>query len=101
MQTIDFTLPNFTRFELGKKTTVRLGQNAYQLGPVKLTCSEEQLEYDSEIIEIRTIRFGDIGLAEATADGFNTVEVLRHELERCYEKFISDFEPVTIVRLKI
>lgn len=101
MQTIDFTLQNFTGFDCGKKTSVRLGQKSYQLGPVKLICSEEQLEYDSEIIEIRVVRFGDIGLLEANADGFNTVETLRHELENCYQKYISDYEPVTILRFKI
>lgn len=101
MQNINFTLSNFTRFDLGKWTTIRLGQKDYSLGPVVLTCDEEQLERQAEIIEIRVVRFGDLGLSDAAADGFNTIEMLRSELQVAYKQFISDFDVVTVVRLKI
>ncbi len=101
MQNINFTLSNFTRFDLGKWTTIRLGQKDYNLGPVVLTCDEEQLERQAEIIEIRIVRFGDLGLSDAVADGFNTVEMLRHELQQVYRKFIPDHDVVTVVRFKV
>lgn len=102
MQRIDFTFSNYVGFGSGvKKTTVRLGYKNYTLGSVKLTCSSEQLSHESEIIEIRKIRFGDIGLREANEDGFNTVAGLRHDLQTCYKRYISDHEPVTIVRFDI
>lgn len=101
MQEIDFTLQNFTSFDVTKKTTIRLGHKAYRLGAAKLTCSKEQLELDTEVIEVRHLRFGDLGLPEAATDGFNTIKALREELEHCYLKSIPDCEPVTIVKFRI
>ncbi|MEF1204294.1 ASCH domain-containing protein [Photobacterium damselae] len=101
MQCINFSPKNFSCLSRGKTTTIRLGDKVFCLGPVKLLCSEESKELDSDIIEIKMVRFGDLGLSDAVSDGFNTIESLRRELENCYEKLVSDFEPVTIVRFGI
>lgn len=100
MQCIKFSPDNFSSLSKGKTTTIRLGDKVFCLGDVKLLCIEEQKELDSEIIEIRLVRFGDLGLSDAVSDGFNTIEELRRELENCYKKLVSDFEPVTIVRFR-
>lgn len=101
MQSINFNEKNFSSLLNGKKTSIRLGHKQFELGDVKLLCDEGSGELDSEIIEIRTVRFGDLGLSEAVMDGFNTIEALRHELENCYKRYISDYDPVTIVRFRI
>lgn len=101
VQVFNFNKNNFANLSKGKKTTIRLGYKDYRLGHAKLICEDSGTEYDSEVIEIRVVRFGDLGLQEANSDGFNTIEILRNELERCYKKYISDLDVVTLVRFKM
>jgi hypothetical protein len=98
---ISFSESNYLKLRAGKTTTIRRAdEKTYQLGPVTLSCPDLGQSIESEVTEIRIVRFGDLGLADAVSDGFNSVEDLRVELQNCYRKLISDFEVVLIIRFK-
>ncbi len=102
MQSLNFSKSNYEGIKRGKRTTIRLGAwPSMTLGPAAAECRSEMTACEVEITEIRQVRLRDLGLAEAVADGFNSKEELREELERCYEKCISGFEPVTVFRFKL
>ena len=50
------------------------------------------------VSEVRIVRFGDLGLLDAANDGFNSIEELRDELQRCYQTIISNYDVVTVIR---
>ncbi len=98
---IDFSKYNFKKLKLGKQTTIRLGEKKFSLGKAVFTVDGVASDLEPCISEIRILRFGDLGLSDAVADGFNSVEELRSELELCYAICISDFDPITVVRFNL
>lgn len=96
MSRIKLNNVNFNKLANGKRTTIRLGEKSYLLGHAAIESNSGDVQ-KIVITEVRRIRFGDLGLQEATTDGFNTVDELREELERCYHRCISIAAPVTIV----
>lgn len=101
MQKLNFSNSNYHKLSQGKRTTIRLGSTSLTLGDVALTCDEIMHSTTAEITEVRIIRLSDLGLMDAVNDGFNSIEELRHELEKCYQKCVSMTEIVTQVRFKI
>ena len=98
-QSLDFEPSHLDKFMSGGKfTTIRLGYKDIRLGSVALTSNG--LCFGSAFIsEIRVTQFGQLGLIDAVHDGFNTIDELKEALQNCYQKFIHESEPVTIIRL--
>ena len=92
---------NFKSLKQGKKTTVRLDGEEFNLGSTLLVNVSSKDVIKAEITEVRKVRFGDLGLSDAVADGFNSVSELRKELEKCYQKLISDYDVVNVVRFNL
>lgn len=114
---IKFTKSNFEKIRLGKRTTIRMGNTNYLLGPVLLglvigndsvfDISEGrriQVCFDclrAEIIEVRHTKFEKVTESDAKADGFDSVEELKAELENCYDCTINGETSVTIIKFKL
>ena len=98
---IDFSESNFNMLKQGKKTTVRLDEEEFSLGEALLVKVASKDVIRAEITEVRKVRFGDLGLSDAVADGFNSVSELRKELEKCYQKPINDYDVVNVVRFNL
>ncbi|WP_085609557.1 ASCH domain-containing protein [Vibrio parahaemolyticus] len=100
-QTLKFTGSNFDRIHKGKTTTIRLGCKCFDLDkPVRLLNEDTNEEVAAQIIEVRHVRFFRLGLLDAVADGFNSEEELRAELERVYQKEVEEADIVTVIRFK-
>lgn len=99
-ESINFTAENYRLLANGsKKTTIRLGYKAYLVGKISITADYAQIGVSADVTEVRHIRFGDLGLMDAVNDGFNSIEALRRELQKCYQTLIADYDIVTVVRL--
>lgn len=99
--TIDFTADNYARIAKGKRTTIRLGDKAYHLGPCDFSVEGIEGDYAPVITEVRKTRFVRLTHQDALEDGFIGLPALRDELGKLYDRFISDFEVVSVVRFEV
>ena len=100
MQSLVLANDLFSRFEAGKRATVRAGHRDIRLGALDFQSAEEQngqfLHEMVEVVEVRHKLAGDLTYEEAQADGAATNNDLITALLRFYPKLQPEDE-VTIV----
>lgn len=114
-QVIRFSERNYELLKSGKRTTIRLGFRTYKLGRTAFTAdsslqdeifdmAENKTHYvffDSlygDIVDVRLVFFSSLTKRDAIADGFDSLEALKAELEHIYHCSIDDETIVTVVK---
>jgi hypothetical protein len=96
-----FRAHRFAKFSKGNATAVFLESPTHTLGIATIICIDTGRTLCADIIEIRKVRFGDLGLRDAASAGYNTVNDLRQAVQQIHRRLIGDYETVHIFRFKL
>ncbi|WP_299262933.1 hypothetical protein [uncultured Psychrosphaera sp.] len=99
---INFNSRNFVKVVGGaKRTTIILGERAYNIGACLLMCDGQPTPELVQIVKVCKTRFGTLGLSDAVEHGYNNISDLKSELESCYQRSIQLTDVITIVRFEM
>lgn len=98
VQEIKLSDENFNKVRLNRKlSTIRLGNKNIEIGEAFLVNTENNTKMLINIWFVNHCLLSDLELNDARLDGFNTMEDLKAELRRCYQRPLQDREVVTQV----
>ena len=102
MTALNFNSRNFVKVAGGsKRTTIRLGDKSHGLGICVLMCDGQPTPEAAEIVEVRKVRFGSLGLSDAIEHGYNNMAELKAEIESCYQCSVRADDVITIIRFEL
>jgi hypothetical protein len=84
-----------------KLSTIRLGHKDITPGLAFLVNDETEVRLPINIWYVNHCLLSDLELNDARLDGFSTVEDLKAELRRCYQRPIKDREVITQVHFDV
>lgn len=84
-----------------KRTTINLSENKSFLSKVVLLCDKKPTQQLAEITEIRVVRFGSITLKVALEHGYESINELKAELIRKYDRVVNSCDVVSIIRFEV
>lgn len=99
---ITLNAENFYKASIDKKlSTIRLGNKDISPGPAFLVNDENQAKILVDIWFVNHCLLSDLELNDARLDGFDTMEDLKAELRRCYQRPLQEREVVTQVLFNV
>lgn len=99
---ITLNAESFYKASIDKKlSTICLGNKDISPGPALLVNDENQAKILVDIWFVNHCLLSDLELNDARLDGFDTMEDLKAELRRCYQRAIEDREVVTQILFNV
>lgn len=84
-----------------KRTTFNLSENNSFLSEVVLMCDKRPTKKLAEITEIRIVRFGSVTQKVAWEHGYESINDLKAELVKKYNKSVNNCDVVSLIRFEL